>query len=114
MAVEIHNNLFCGDTDQEPEVEPKAYAPFEPLNDLVLVKRVQESNDKAGSFIIPEKFRQQSNKGVVIAKGNLAKSDISKDDIVTFGVYNAENIIVRGGELLLIRENDIRGVERAL
>jgi co-chaperonin GroES (HSP10) len=111
MAVEIYNNLFQGAEDslEQPQAE---FESFQPLNDLVLVKRYSEDNSKAGSFIVPEKFRQQSNRGTVVAIGYDVEPSISAGDIVTFGIGNAENIIIHGEEHLLIRANDLRGVER--
>lgn len=117
MVVKFENFYSGGDEPENPKPE---FAPFAPLNDLVLVKRYEEDNSRKGSFIVPEKFRQQSNRGIVVETSNDLpyKMDGSKSiyvgDLVTFGVYNAETLIKDGEELLLIRYNDIRGVERAL
>lgn len=111
--MEIHENLFQSTGSEYESVPgPAKFDTFQPLNDLVLVKRYQEDNSKAGSFIVPEKFRQQSNRGIVVAV-NLQHNGIKAGDRVTFGVYNAETILIDGEEMLLIRWNDIRGVERA-
>lgn len=90
------------------------YQPFQPLNDLVLVRRFEEDNSTTkGGLVIAEKYRQQSNRGIVV---NYCPYFIGEPfqvgDRVTFGIYNAETINVEGEELLLIRANDIRGVER--
>lgn len=108
--MEIYENLFQGEASEKAPEAPE-FLPFRPLNDLVLVRRYEQDNSKAGSFIIPEKFRQQSNKGVVVASSPLV-SYVEPGDLVTFGVYNSELMLVDGVEMLLIRENDIRGVER--
>jgi chaperonin GroES len=110
--MEIYENLFQG--SDEPETLTRTHEDFQPLNDLVLVRRYQEDNTKAGSFIIPEKFRQQSNRGTTVAIGDKVVARLNVGDLVTFGIYNAETISINGEELLLIRENDIRGFERAL
>lgn len=88
---------------------------FQPLNDLVLVRRVEIENTthKGTNIAIPEKFRQASNFGTVIAVSRNITQDIKVGDRVMFGVYNAEDIEIDGELLQLIRENDIRGLETA-
>lgn len=114
--MEIHDNFFS-DANSVPQPEAPKFNTFQPLNDLVLVKRYQEDNSKAGSFIVPEKFRQQSNQGIIVALNQLFNDlddGIKVGDKITFGIGNAETLIVNGEEHLLIRYNDIRGVEAAL
>lgn len=86
--------------------------PFYAYNDLVQVKRLEEDNSKAGPFVIPEKFRQQSDLGVVVSIGHKVTGPIQAGDIVKFGAYNAENLKDDGQSYLLIREGDIRGIKR--
>lgn len=111
--MEIYENLFQGNSEPE-RTHAEKFDTFKPLNDLVLVKRYVEDNSMKGSFVVPERFREQSNRGIVKGVGQFVASDITAGDLVTFGIGNAENIIVNGEELLLIRDNDIRGYERAL
>lgn len=85
---------------------------FQAYGDLVQVKRLEEDNSKVGNFVIPEKFRQQSDLGTVVSVGHKVTGPIQPGDIVKFGVYNAENLTDDGEEFLLIREGDIRGVKR--
>jgi len=88
---------------------------FKPLNDLVLVHRFEEDNSTTkGGLVIAEKYRQQSNRGIIVSVSAGVKADLAPGDRVTFGIYNAETVNVDGEELLLIRENDIRGVEQLL
>jgi len=114
MGRETVDNFFSGDAEQEVIPESPKFESFQPLNDLVLLKRYQEDNSKTGSFIVPEKWRQQSNQGIVVGIGDTVRVSIVVGDKITFGIGNAENLIVDGVEHLLVRENDIRGVERAL
>lgn len=100
---------------REPEVEETpTHSSFEPINFFILVKRVQEDNSKKGSFIVPEKFRQQSNRARILSIGEKVTAKLSAGDVITFGIYNAETLLIDGVEHLLINEADIRGVERAL
>lgn len=116
---EIISNFYADDTysiGDELVNEPvvPTHSSFEPLNDLVLVKRVQEDNSKKGSFIVPEQFREKSNRGSILSIGDKVTSKVSAGDIITFGIMNAETLVKDGEELLLIRQGDIRGVERSL
>lgn len=111
--MEIHENLFQGKEEDASQADP-LFAPFEPINDFVLIKLYQESNDKAGSFIIPEKFRQRSNQAIVRGIGDKVTARVNIGDRILMGLGNTEDVNVNGENLLLIREGDIRGFERAL
>ena len=109
----VYENFFQGEDKLVENPAPPTHAAPKAWNDLILVRRVQEDNSKVGTFIVPEKFRQQSNRGEVVSFGSWV-DDINPGDIVTFGVYNCEPASVNGEELLLIREADIRMVEKCL
>jgi co-chaperonin GroES (HSP10) len=101
---EIISNFFT--ESSEPEVEvPATHSAFEPLNDLILLRRVVEDNSKAGKegvIHIPQKFQQQSNKGIVISVGDKVIAELKPGDRVLFGRYNAEDLIVMGKSLFLL------------
>jgi len=93
---------------------------LQPILDRVLVRRVEEKSE--GEVVIPDAFRQESNKGEVIATGQFfifgnQRMNVSEvvrpGDIVLFGEYNAEPITLDGEKYLLVRVQDIRGIERA-
>lgn len=95
------------------------YEPFRPILDRVLIRRVEEE-EKAG-LGVPSKYRQQTNRGVVVAIGDFfVMGGLTRDmafylkigDHVLFGEYNAEKFIKDDEELWLVRIQDIRGVER--
>lgn len=112
--MEIHENLFQGTGEDAAPEPPKTYAPFEPLNHQILLSRVNEDNSMKGSFIVPEKYREQSYRGIVRFIGDKVTARISVGDIVTFGQYNVEDVMVYGQEYVLAHESDLRGVERVL
>lgn len=87
----------------------KQYAPFVPLGDRVLLRRVED--EKKSKLDLPDKYRQQSNKGEVVAVGELVLS-LKTGDRVLFGEYSAERFDRDGEELWLVRIQFIRGVER--
>jgi co-chaperonin GroES (HSP10) len=86
------------------------FEPFQPLNDRVLIKRVVLQSAPEG-FVVPERYRQHTNVGIVKSVGNLVVG-VSPGDRVRFGEYNAEKFELDGEEFELVRLADIRGVER--
>ena len=96
------------------------YEPFRPILDRVLIRRVEAVATPDG-FAIPEKYRQHTNRGVVIAVGDGVvlgtqwrpmKHYLSVGDIVLFGEYTAEKFVQGNEELYIVRLQDVRGVER--
>jgi co-chaperonin GroES (HSP10) len=93
-----------------PHSVDNQYEPFVPLNDRLLLRRVEDApTTKLG---LPDKFRQQTNKFEVISVGNLVRSGIKPGDLVLAGEYNSERFLKDNEELWIVREADIRGVER--
>jgi co-chaperonin GroES (HSP10) len=106
-------NFYSDFADEESEVE--THAPFTPINDFILVKRFEEDNTKTkGGLFIADKFQQPSNRGTVIAIGHKVTAPVQQGDILTFGAANTEFLEIKDEEFLLLRESDIRGVEKAL
>ncbi len=91
---------------------------LKPLNDRVVVKRVEEEQKTAGGIIIPDTAKEKPIQGEVLAVGNgkLADDgsrrplDVSVGDRVLFSKYAGTDIKVEGDELLIMREDDILAV----
>ncbi|HSH70335.1 MAG: co-chaperone GroES [Deferrisomatales bacterium] len=89
-----------------------------PLQDRVMVKRLEEETRTAGGIIIPDTAKEKPQKGEIIAAGPGKKNedgkvqplDIKKGDKVLFSKYAGTEIKVEGEELLIMREDDIMGV----
>ena len=89
-----------------------------PLQDRILVKRVQEEEKTAGGIIIPDTAKEKPQQGKVIAVGKGRKSedgtvvplDVKVGDRILFGKYAGSEIKVEGEEHLIMREEDILGV----
>jgi chaperonin GroES len=89
-----------------------------PLQDRIIVKRVEEETKTAGGIFIPETAKEKPQKGQIIAVGNGKKTedgkvipiDVKVGEIVLFGKYAGTEIKVDGDELLIMREDDILGV----
>jgi chaperonin GroES len=89
-----------------------------PLQDRIIVKRVEEETKTAGGIFIPETANEKPQRGQIIAVGNGKKTedgkvipiDVKVGEIVLFGKYAGTEIKVDGDELLIMREDDILGV----
>jgi len=89
-----------------------------PLQDRIIVKRVEEETMTAGGIFIPETAKEKPQKGEIVAVGNGKKTDDGKvipidvkvGEKVLFGKYAGTEIKVEGEEYLIMREDDILGV----
>lgn len=89
-----------------------------PLQDRVIVKRLEEEQKTAGGIIIPDTAKEKPQKGEIIAAGpgkrnedgKIQPLDIKAGDKVLFSKYAGTEIKVEGEELLIMREDDIMGV----
>jgi chaperonin GroES len=89
-----------------------------PLQDRVIVKRVQEEEKTKGGIIIPDSAKEKPVEGEVLAVGNgkvledgsVRKLDIKTGDRVLFGKYAGTEIKLEGEDHLILREDDILGV----
>lgn len=89
-----------------------------PLQDRVMVKRLEEEQKTAGGIIIPDTAKEKPQKGEVIAvgpgkkndEGKVQKLDVKAGDKVLFSKYAGTEVKVEGDELLIMREDDIIGV----
>ena len=89
-----------------------------PLQDRVMVKRLEEEQKTAGGIIIPDTAKEKPQKGEIVAAGpgkrnedgKVQPLDVKKGDKVLFSKYAGTEIKVEGEELLIMREDDIMGV----
>ena len=89
-----------------------------PLQDRVIVKRVEEEEKTKGGIIIPDTAKEKPMEGKVIAvgKGKLMDDgkvhalDVKAGDSVLFGKYSGTEVKIDGEEHLIMREDDILGV----
>ena len=89
-----------------------------PLQDRVLVKRIEEEEKTKGGIIIPDTAKEKPQMGVIMAAGKGKKSeegkllpiDVKQGDKVLFSKYAGTEVKVEGDELLIMREDDILGV----
>ncbi len=89
-----------------------------PLNDRVVVKRLEEETKTAGGIIIPDTAKEKPIQGEIVAVGNgkvledgtRRALDVKAGDRVLFGKYAGTDIKVEGEELLIMREDDILAI----
>jgi chaperonin GroES len=89
-----------------------------PLQDRVLVKRIEEEEKTKGGIIIPDTAKEKPQMGEVMAVGNGKKTedgkvvplDVKAGNKVLFSKYAGTEVKVEGEELLIMREDDILGI----
>ena len=89
-----------------------------PMNDRVLVVRVEEERKTAGGIIIPDTAKEKPMEGRIVAagpgkldeKGKRVPLELKKGDRVLFAKYAGTEIKIDGVEHLFMREDDILGV----
>ena len=91
---------------------------IKPMNDRVLVLRVQEEQKTSGGIIIPDTAKEKPQEGKVVSvgpgkvgdDGKRTALDIKAGDRVLFGKYAGTEIKIDGVEHVFMREDDILGV----
>ena len=89
-----------------------------PLRDRVLLKRLEEQEQKVGGIIIPDTAKEKPQQGKVIAagtgrindEGKVIPLDVKVGDTVLFGKYSGTEIKLEGTEYLIVREEEILGI----
>jgi chaperonin GroES len=92
-----------------------------PLQDRIIVKRIQEEEKTAGGIIIPDTAKEKPQEGKVVAvgkgkvgdDGKVIALDLKKGDRILFGKYAGSEIKIDGTEYLIMREEDVLGVVEA-
>ena len=89
-----------------------------PLQDRVIVRRMEEERTSAGGIVIPDSATEKPSKGEIVAVGNGKKLDngetqsldVKVGDQVLFGKYSGTEVKVDGEELLVMKEDDIMAI----
>ncbi|RJP83362.1 MAG: co-chaperone GroES [Desulfobacteraceae bacterium] len=91
---------------------------IKPLQDRILVQRVEEEQTTKGGIIIPDTAKEKPIEGKIIAVGSGRVGDDGKriplevkvGDRVLFGKYGGTEVKIEGKEYLIMREDDILGI----
>ncbi len=89
-----------------------------PLNDRVLVLRIDGEEKTSGGIIIPDTAKEKPQEGKVVAigqgklddEGKRIPIEVKKNDRILFGKYSGNEIKIDGVEHLIMREDDILGI----
>ncbi len=89
-----------------------------PLQDRILVQRVEEETTTKGGIIIPDTAKEKPAEGKVAAVGNGKVGDdgnrvaleVKKGDRILFGKYAGTEVKIEGDEYLIMREDDVLGI----
>ena len=89
-----------------------------PLRDRVLVKRVEQTEQRIGGIIIPDTAKEKPQQAKVVAvgsgrvndEGKTIPPDVKAGDYVLIGKYAGTEIKLDGEEFLIVREDEILGV----
>ena len=89
-----------------------------PLNDRLLVKRLEEETMTAGGIIIPDSAKEKPAEGEVVAVGPGKVADngervalqVKEGDMVLFSKYGGTDVKLDGEDFLIMREEDILGI----
>ena len=89
-----------------------------PLQDRIIVKRLEGEEKTKGGIIIPDSAKEKPMEGKVIAvgpgklndKGTRVAPEVKAGDIVLFGKYAGTEIKIDNDEHLILREDDILGI----
>jgi chaperonin GroES len=91
---------------------------LKPLQDRILVQRVEEETTTKGGIIIPDSAKEKPAEGKVVAvgagktsdDGNRIALEIKVGDRILFGKYSGTEVKIDGEEYLIMREDDVLGI----
>ena len=91
---------------------------FRPLQDRVLVRRIEQEEKSAGGIIIPDTAKEKPMEGEVISvgpgsrgeDGKLHPLDVKAGDRILFGKWSGSEVKIDGEELIIMKESDILGI----
>ena len=89
-----------------------------PLQDRVIVKRVEEEEKTKGGIIIPDTAKEKPlearviavGQGKILEDGTKRTLEVKKGDRILFGKYSGTEIKLQGEDHLILREDDVLGV----
>ena len=91
---------------------------IKPLQDRVIIKRLEEEQKTVGGIIIPDTAKEKPQQGKIMAvgpgkvmdNGTRLEMTVKDGDTVLFGKYSGSEVKLDGDEVLIMREDDILGI----
>lgn len=89
-----------------------------PLNDRLLVQRLEEEEKTAGGIIIPDSAKEKPAEGKIVAVGPGKTNDagervalqVKEGDVILFSKYGGTDVKLDGEDYLIMREDDVLGI----
>jgi chaperonin GroES len=89
-----------------------------PLHDRLVVRPLEEGEQRSGGIIIPDTAKEKPQQGRVIAAGfgkankhgKRLPLDVKKGDLILFGKYTSQDVRIDGENLLIMREDEVLAV----
>jgi chaperonin GroES len=89
-----------------------------PLYDRIVVKRIEEQEQKVGGLFIPDSAKEKPQEGEVVAvgkgkrleDGKIIPLDVQVGDRILFGKYSGSDIKLEQDEFLIMREDEVLGI----
>ena len=94
---------------------------FRPLQDRVVVRRIEADERTKGGIIIPDTAQEKPMEGEIVAAGPGARNEtgalvpleVKAGDRVLFGKWSGTEVKIDGEDLLIMKESDILGIIEA-
>ena len=91
---------------------------FKPLQDRVVVKRLESDEKTSGGIIIPDTAKEKPSEGEVLAvgpgeiteDGKSKPMNVKKGDKILFGKWSGTEVKLNGQDVLIMKESDIMGI----
>ena len=91
-----------------------------PLQDRILIQRVEEEEKTAGGIIIPDSAKEKPQEGKVVAvgkgkvldNGQIAPLEVAEGDRVLFGKYAGTDVTLDGEDYVILREDDVLAIHK--
>ena len=89
-----------------------------PLYDRIVVRRIEEKEQKVGGLYVPDTAKEKPQEGEVVSvgkgkrleDGKIVPLDVKAGDKILFGKYSGNEIKIDGEELLIMREDEVLGI----
>ncbi len=91
---------------------------IKPLDDRVLVKRLEAEERTAGGIVLPDTAKEKPQRGKIVAigtgklldDGSRAQPSVNPGEVVLFGKYAGTDVKIEGEEHVIMRESELLGV----
>ena len=94
---------------------------FKPLQDRVVVKRLESDEKTSGGIIIPDTAKEKPSEGEIVAvgpgelteDGKLKPMNVKEGDKILFGKWSGTEVKIDGKEYSIMKESDIMGISKS-